>query len=265
MYYLIGYRKKVVISNVNNSFPELSSSQRTAIVKEFYRHLCDLLVESLKIFTISKEEAMKRMQVEDVKQVREAFAKNKSVILAGGHLNNWELFAVVIAESIPHHTIGIYAQLKNKFFDEKTRASREKYGLEMVPTKAITSHLEKVKGKLTATIFAIDQSPSNPHKSIWLDFLNQDTSVFYGAEKFAKKYDYPVFYGSIKKLKRGYYSFKLVEVCADPLNAPHGEITEIVTKRLEYDIREQPAYWLWSHKRWKRSRPADYKFNLNEA
>ncbi|MBK9398920.1 MAG: hypothetical protein IPN55_17445, partial [Saprospiraceae bacterium] len=100
-----------------------------------------------------------------------------------GHLNNWELFAVAIDDSIPHQTVAIYSPLKNKFFDDKMRATRGKYGLEMVSTKKIIAHMAEVKDKLTATIFGVDQSPSNPYKSIWLNFLNQDTSVFYGAEK----------------------------------------------------------------------------------
>ena len=265
LYKIFGYRKKVVKKNIDNSFPKMSEAERNSIVEKFYRHLCDLIVESLKTFTISKENVDIRMKVGDVKAVHEAFKKNKSVILAGGHMNNWELFAVAIDDSIPHQTVAIYSPLKNKFFDDKMRATRGKYGLEMVSTKKIIAHMAEVKDKLTATIFGVDQSPSNPYKSIWLNFLNQDTSVFYGAEKMAKLYNYPVFYGRINKIKRGYYSFDLIEICSDPQSTEHGYITETITRRLENDIIANPEYWLWSHKRWKRQKPADYKFNLNES
>src|SRR6185295_10300996 len=60
-YYLTGYRKKVIIQNIRNSFPDKTSKEHDEIVKKFYHHLCDLVVESLKTFTISKEQVNKRM------------------------------------------------------------------------------------------------------------------------------------------------------------------------------------------------------------
>lgn len=264
VYKVFGYRKKVVIRNIDNSFPQLSEAERKVIVEKFYRHFADLIVESLKTFTISKKNVDERMVADDVQDAHEAFKKHKSVILAGGHLNNWELFAVAIDDAIPHETIGIYAPLNNEFFDKKMRETRSKYGLTMISTKKIGKYLADAQDRLTAPIFGMDQAPSNPHKSIWMEFLNQDTSVSFGAEKFAKMYNYPVFYGRIKKKKRGYYSFDIVEICSDPSTTPHGYITELVTKMLEKDILENPEYWLWSHKRWKRQRPADYKFDLTQ-
>ncbi len=264
VYKVFGYRKKVVIRNINNSFPHLSEADRVLIVEKFYRHFADLIVESLKTFTISKKNVMERMVADDVHQAQEAFDRHKSIIIAGGHLNNWELFAVAIDDAVPHETIGIYTPLNNEFFDKKMRETRSKYGLNMISTKKIRMHLSQAQDRLTATIFGLDQAPSNPYKSIWMEFLNQDTSVSFGAEKFAKLYNYPVFYGRINKIKRGFYSFDIVEICADPQSAPHGYITESVTRMLEKDILKNPEFWLWSHKRWKRERPADYKFDLSQ-
>lgn len=261
MYYIAGYRKKVVTENIYKSFPEKSEAEKRAIIREFYRHFCDILVESLKCFTISRKEASERMKAEDMTEINKTFADGKSAILAGGHLNNWELFAIAADMYIPHQAIAIYSPLKNRFFDKKMRLTRGKYGLKLIPMKQIGIYLNHHREQLTATIFAMDQSPSNPHKSYWMEFLNQDTSVFLGAERYAVKFNMPVYYGRIYKIKRGYYSFNLIRICDDPSKTSPGEITAAITKKLEEDIRIQPAYWLWSHRRWKRSKPTGYTFS----
>jgi KDO2-lipid IV(A) lauroyltransferase len=167
--------------------------------------------------------------------------------------------AVAIDKTIKHKTIGIYKPLKNKFFDQKMRSTRSKYGLLMIPTKKVKHYLDELKDTPTLTLFGFDQSPGNPNKAYWTEFLNQDTAVLFGTEKFAKDYNYPVLYGRINKEKRGYYSFEFFKVTDHPRETKPGEITEKITRMLEDDIRNIPQYWLWSHKRWKHKRPADYK------
>lgn len=253
-YYVIGYRKTVVLENIRNSFPELSTSEQTAICKGFYRHFCDLILESIKAFTISEKEVTKRVVCVNPEVIDAYYDKGKSVIIAGGHLNNWELFAVAVDRLIKHQAIGIYKPLTNAFFDAKMYKTRSKYGLYMISTKIVNDVFEAEKGKLTATIFAIDQSPSNPDKAHWMKFLNQESSVLTGTEKYAKAYDYPVLYGRINKVKRGYYSFEFFDVCPEPLKTKEFEITEKITHLLEKDIRVSPSSWLWSHRRWKHKR-----------
>jgi Kdo2-lipid IVA lauroyltransferase/acyltransferase len=255
IYRIIGYRKKVVMTNISNSFPEKTEDERRKICNRFYHHLCDLLVESLKIFTISDKQVKKRMKLLNPEFIDAYYKQGKSIIMAGGHLNNWELFAVAIDNAIPHKAIGIYQPLTNKFFDNKMRATRSKYGLRMISTKIVKKVFEEEKANITATIFASDQSPSNPDNCYWMKFLNQDTGVLFGVERYAKEYNYPVVYGRIIKVKRGYFTYEFFKVTDDPSSCSHGEITESFTKMLEKDIRENPEYWLWSHRRWKHKRP----------
>jgi KDO2-lipid IV(A) lauroyltransferase len=251
LYYVTGYRKKVVIKNLTNSFPDLSAKELNAIAKNFYHHLCDLVVESLKIFTISSKQGHQRMKILNPEFINSYYEKGQSIIMAGGHLNNWELFAVVIDEDIKHKSIAIYQPLVNKFFDSKMRKSRSRYGLRMISTKIVKKVFEEEKQNITATIFASDQSPSNPNNAYWLKFLNQDTGVLFGVEKYAREYNYPVVYGKINKIKRGHYTYEFAEVTNDPSSEPYGKITETFTKMLERDIVANPSFWLWSHKRWK--------------
>ena len=254
-YYVIGYRKKVVLSNIERSFPELNHEEHLGICKKFYRHFCDLILESLKTFTISEKEVLKRVICKNPEIINKYYDRKQSVIIAGGHYNNWEIFAVAVNAQIKHKAIAIYKPLSNAYFDDKMRNTRSKYGLHMISTKIVKQIFEEEKHNLTATIFAIDQSPSNPKSAHWMKFLNQDTAVLFGTEKYAKEYNYPVVYGRINKEKRGYYSFEFFDVTDQPAATKHGEITEKITHLLEDDIRNIPQYWLWSHRRWKHKQP----------
>jgi Kdo2-lipid IVA lauroyltransferase/acyltransferase len=259
IYKLIGYRKKVVLTNIRNSFPDKSAKEHLAICNKFYHHFCDLVMESLKIFTISGKEANSRMKMLNPEFIEEYHKKGQSIIMAGGHFNNWELFAVAIDGAIPHNTIAIYQPLTNKFFDDKMRSTRGKYGLRMISTKIVKRVFDEERANISAIIFGSDQSPSNPNNCYWMKFLNQDTGVLFGVEKYAREYNYPVVYGRINKVKRGYYTFEFSKVTDDPSSCKYGEITETFTRMLEKDIIQYPQYWLWSHRRWKNKRPSIVK------
>jgi KDO2-lipid IV(A) lauroyltransferase len=253
---MVGYRRKVVLQNIANSFPKKTHEEHLQIVSAFYRHLCDLVVESIKVFTISEEQVKERFRFINPEYINRFFDNGQSVILAGGHYNNWELFAVAIDEAIKHQAVALYKKLSSKFFDEKMRSSRGKYGLKMISTKVAKEEFEKNEG-LRVIIFGVDQSPGNSRTCYWSEFLNQDTGMIFGAEKYAKEYNYPVLYGRINKVKRGYYTFEFSDAIEEPQKTGHGEITKRIHQLLEKDIVAQPEYWLWSHRRWKHKRPAD--------
>ncbi|TXH26925.1 MAG: hypothetical protein E6Q96_07160 [Cyclobacteriaceae bacterium] len=255
IYRVVGYRKKVVLQNIARSFPAKTKAEQKQIVKKFYRHLCDLVVESLKVFTISQAEVSQRMKVANPAFMDRFYEQGKTVIMAGGHYNNWELFAVAIDASIRHKAVAIYKPLTSLFFDKKMRESRSKYGLEMISTKKVEEEFKRDNAPLRAIIFAFDQSPRSAKRSYWSTFLNQDTAMLFGVEKYAKEYNLPVVYARINKVSRGHYITEFVESIEDPGNTNYGEITERMNDLLENDILRQPEYWSWSHKRWKHTRP----------
>ena len=255
LYKIFGYRKKVVLKNLQNSFPDKSAAEINKIADLFYSHLCDVIVESLKSFTISQDEILKRMVVANPEVINKHYDQNRSVILAGGHYNNWEWIAVAIDQQIKHQSIAIYKELANKFFDKKMRVTRGRFGLLMISTKKVKETFDAFRNKKTVTIFAIDQSPGKASNSYWMNFLNQDTAVLYGTEKYAREYDYPVLFGTIDKVKRGYYVLHLSDVEEHPANSAYGAITEKVNKMLEAEIFKVPQYWLWTHRRWKHKKP----------
>lgn len=254
LYHVTGYRRKVVQMNLRNSFPEKTADELKAIEKAFYHHLCDVIVETFKSFTISQEEILKRMVLRNPEVIDHYFDLGRSVLLGGGHYNNWEWFAIAVDQQMKHNACALYAPLKNRFFDEKMRETRGKFGLRLASIKNVTWFFEDVKDKLTATVFGIDQSPRSANKCHWMTFLNQETGVMYGLEKYAKEMNYPVLFVSIDKVKRGYYSFFMELVTDQPREEPENAIIEKTTRRLEREIINIPQYWLWTHKRWKKKR-----------
>ena len=137
------------------------------------------------------------------------------------------------------------------------KESRSRYGLRLISASSVKDVFreENDKKNLNVTIFGNDQSPANTTKCHWMTFLNQDTPVLFGQEKYAKDYDYPVIYGRINKVKRGHYTFEMFDLCPEPQKSAPFFITEESARMLEKDIRNKPEFWLWSHKRWKHKRP----------
>lgn len=256
LFRIFGYRKKVVSANLANSFPEKNEAERRQIMKRFYRHLCDVLTEGIKAFSISKDDLREHLVCKNPELIRKYYDEGKSVIIAVGHYNSWELFLTGINLFIRHRAVVIYQPLRNLYLDKKLREKRSEYRTIMLPKKDVKAFFKAERKELSATVFAIDQSPPKPENCHWMTFLHQDTGVLFGTEKYAKEFDQPVVYARLNKIKRGYYSLEFSDVTSSPRETAHGEITEKVTRLLEKDIIHNPQYWLWSHKRWKHKRPA---------
>lgn len=262
MYHLIGYRKKVVHANLVNSFPDKSKQEIEIIQSGFYRHFCDLVVESLKTFSISERLANTKMVHLNTELFEELYNKKKHICIVGGHYNNWELYATTIDQQLKHQAIALFTPLSNAFFNDKMKSTRSKFGLQMLSILDIKKELNFASDKLSAVIFGADQSPKNPDRAYWLKFLNQDTGVQFGCEKLATDYNMAVVYGGIKKVKRGYYEVNYELICENAAETEYGFITEAHTKLLERDIKAAPQFWLWTHRRWKRQKPANH---INQA
>lgn len=256
LYYFIGYRRKVVMSNLKNSFPEKSLAQLKQIEKEFYKFLCDLMLETLKTLTISKKQAVKRCYFDNIEFFNPFLEKNQKIILVLGHYGNWELGGAGITSQKNINLHVLYKPLSNKYFDKLIIKMRTRLGTKLIKMKeTFRVILANRKNKQIETYaFIADQTPS-PQNAYWTTFLNQDTPVFWGTEVIAKKLNYPVVYVTINRVKRGYYKMHATMLCENPKETSKGEISEMHTKKLEQDIINEPAIWLWSHKRWKHKRP----------
>lgn len=256
IYQVLGYRKEVVRMNLRNSFPGKTETELRVIEKRFYRHLCDVLTDGIKAFTISKDDLRAHLTCVNPEVIRKHYDAGQSVIIAVGHYNSWELFLTGLNLFVRHRAVVIYQPLSNAFLDRKLREKRSEYRTILLPAREVKSFFRSPGKEPTATVFAIDQSPSKPDSCYWMTFLNQETGVLFGTEKYAREYKQPVYYARIRQEKRSHYSLEFVEVTTDPASTAYGEITENVTRMLELDIRNRPELWLWSHRRWKHKKPA---------
>lgn len=251
IYCIVGYRKKVVRENLKNSFPDKSKSELKAIERKFYRHFADFLGESIKSISISDKDILKRCALMNPEILDKYYNQGKSVIILCGHYNNWEYYAVGISQQLKHSTIAAYKPLKNKFFDQVILKSRQRFGMRMVSMRDIPRVFSRELHQPTVSIMVNDQSPGNPKTAHWNTFLNQDTGWMTGAERLAEKYDQAILFGVIRKVKRGFYEVTFREITDDVIKHPKGFVLDTHAQFLEEIIREEPQYWLWSHKRWK--------------
>lgn len=254
LYRLVGFRKKVVLTNMRNSFPNRSEKDIQQLASRFYRHLADVIIESLRMFSISEAEARSRMRVKNPEVLNQFFNEGKSIFITAGHYNNWEYAAMAMNLQMNHQAAGVYTPLANPFFNKKIQESRGKFGIELIPKKEFSAYMAASHKKPVAIFMGTDQSPTLSRSVYWTTFLNQDTGVMRGTEHYSKRYNMPIVFGRITKIARGYYemSFSLVE--DNPKQSPDGAITEKHTRLLEEEILEAPEFWLWTHKRWKRKR-----------
>lgn len=252
IYYGIGYRKSVVRQNLLNSFPEKSSEEIVAIEKKFYAYFCDVLVETIKLLTINEEQTRAHCFMRDNSLFCKAADQGKSVVLVLGHYGNWEFAALGMSLAWNHPIIVIYQPLSQESFENLIYRTRSKFGAVLVPKSKVFRHIIGQKN-ITAYTFVADQTPL-PKVAYWTTFLNQDTPVFQGPEKIAKKLNIPVLYAVMHRTSRGVYEMVAETLVENPTLTDDGEITEAFTRRLEQDIRKNPAYWLWTHNRWKQKR-----------
>ncbi|MFH1005259.1 MAG: lysophospholipid acyltransferase family protein [Bacteroidota bacterium] len=255
VYYIIGYRKKVVTENLRNSFPKKSDKEISIIRIKFYRYLCDLFLETFKTFTIGRNSMLKhcKMNEEAYKLFQKYYEEEKKIIIVMGHFGNWEWAGNTFSICCKHQLYVIYHPLENKYFDKLIIGMRTRFGTKLIKMKNTFRDMIVNKKIINATAFIADQTPA-PENAYWTTFLNQDTPVFYGTEKIARNMNYPVVFVNIKRLRRGYYEFFAETLFENPAQTKEGEISEAHTKRLEEEIIKQPEIWIWSHRRWKHKR-----------
>jgi KDO2-lipid IV(A) lauroyltransferase len=260
LYYIIGYRKKVAMQNLRNSFPEKSEAEIQRLCKDFYHYLCDLFLETFKTLTISRSSMLEHCKLSPAaKDIFDRYHREeKSIVLVMGHFGNWEWAGNTYSLLCKQKLFVVYHPVANKYFNGLMYRMRTRFGTGLIMMKDTFKDMVKHKTMVTTTAFIADQTPP-PENAFWTTFLNQDTPIFRGTEKIAKKLDYPIVYITIKRLKRGYYNILAEVLSEDTKNTAEGEISELHTARLEKDIREQPELWLWTHKRWKHKRPAENK------
>jgi Kdo2-lipid IVA lauroyltransferase/acyltransferase len=256
IYRVIGYRKKVVFENLHNSFPEKSDTEIKEIANGFYRHIADLFIEFLKGYSITEKEVAERIKIMNLEVVKNYIENSQSVIIVTGHIGNWEwLLHPLNLTGIPMDVV--YQRLSSPLFEKLTLYIRGRFSVTPLIEKDDTLRQTVERKDVTrALVLGSDQSPQNWKSAYWTTFLNQDSGFFTGTERIAKKFDYPVIFSEMRRVKRGYYEIEFTEI-ANPSefnNLSSGEITERFVRILDKSIHKYPSEYLWSHRRWKHKR-----------
>ena len=250
LYHLIGYRKSVVRTNLNRAFPEKSQEEKRKIERKFYKNLTDIILEAIKANTAGKKELLKRFKVENPELLDKYIKQNQNVIMAIGHIGNWETAIASVVENFTHKPLVFYKPLSNKYIDQYLYKNRSRFGVRMLSIHETAFHFdEKHKNPVAFYMVADQYSPrSNSKKAV---FFGKESVFLRGIEVYAQKYNLPVIYWDIKKTKRGHYSSKLSVLTEQAAQLPENELTQKYANALEKTIRNQPETWMWSHKRWK--------------
>lgn len=255
--YVVHYRRRIIRRNLRNAFPEKPEDELGEIEHKFYHYICDYMLEEIKMLSISFDELCRRMEYDNKEVFLEMIEKHGGIVLLIPHYANFEwiigMGGIMQPGDIP---VQIYKPLRNKYIDEMFKHIRSRFGGYNVQKHATAREVIKLrrKGKRLAVGLITDQSPNRNEAHYWTSFLNQDTVFMDGAERIAKRMNFPVFYCELQRVGRGYCKVFFDLMTETPEQAADGEITELFARRLEQTISREPAYWFWSHKRWKLKR-----------
>lgn len=263
IYHVFGYRKKVVRQNINNSLGHLSIEERKLVERKFYKHLCDMIFETAKLLNLSDTEIKNRIRLKNSEEYHRLVKEGKNITIVFGHYLNWEWVVLASAYYTPMQVYGIYKKLTNKVFDKLFFRMRERENLVPLEMQESTKFMLKNAVKPSALIILTDQTPSNWEQSYWKKFLNQDTPIFSGTEKISQKLNSSLVFLKAKRIKRGIMELEFVVLAEETKDMKEHSITDLHTEFLEKQILEEPAYWLWSHRRWKHKATDSIKQKYN--
>jgi len=258
LFIVFGYRKKVVYQNLRNSFPNKSEEEIHSDAKSFYKHFCEVFLESVKLLTIQSKQIKKRYAFKNIELLDKFYQNQKSIILYAAHIGNWEWMTSLQLQT-QYQMYSFYQKQSNGYFNEFMIHVRERFGNLCVESQSgFKVLLQNTKQKnLTITYVVGDQSPMSKSSIHWTRFLNQDTAFLVGADRMAKKCNQQLIYPHVTQKKKGYYEIEFKIIDMDSQIEP----IEIYANLLEKNIEKHPELWLWSHRRWKRKRKTEVNLN----
>lgn len=250
------YRKKVIMDNLKHAFPEKTETERKHIAARFYRHLTDLMVETIKLHSISEKLMNEHLRFEGTEEFDKLYNQGKSFIILAMHHNNWEWCSFVQTKG-KNLGLMIYNPIRgNQALEKFMNHGREKWGGKCIPVNqsarvTLEFHRKKIP---TALWLGADQTPS-ANSQFWTVFLNREAPFFSGPEKIAAKTNQPIFFQHMTKTGRGHYVANFVPLIENPAEVEQKDILLTYVKKMEEVIRQEPEHYLWSHRRWKHTRP----------
>ena len=260
VYYAIGYRKKIVMDNLEIAFPEKSTEERVKIAKAFYHNLLDSFIESIKLVSASPRFLEKRVTA-NWEVLEPLFKSGKSCQLHLGHTFNWEWGHHVLGSHTKYQVLVVYMPLTNAVLEKLMYKLRVRHGNKFIAAGNMSRTKETFKDIKYILGLVADQSPGNLENAYWMNFFGRPTGFVSGPEKGARAGNLPVLFTHMVKPKRGYYHAVLEVACEDAGALEQGHLTLQYVRYMENVIRANPEMWLWSHRRWKHSWKPAYAKN----
>jgi len=256
VFYVVRYRRALVRKNITSAFPSYNDQEIRNTEKRFYRHLTDYMVESAAMIRLNKKDYAKRFQFINLDYYHSFLDKGKNVLLISGHYGNWEWTCCLPLFS-KYPIYAVYQAQSSRFFDEAMLIAREKNGMLLISYSRIYKTILMLQpGNTVAVYLLADQRPEMEKKPNWIEFLNRPVTYFRGLENLDKVMDGVVLYLEILKSKRGHYTVEFIPLKIDSDSSNEaGLLTRKYFEKLENNIRIDPAYYLWSHNRWKFLKP----------
>lgn len=253
IYFIAGYRKKTVKENLKLVFPEKHDEEIDRITKDFYHHMVDMFLEMVKSISIPNDELKKRFAFTNIEEIQKIRDMDKSILLACGHYASYEWMNALQLFGLDYRGFGVYKKIKNRFFDQMAKDIRGRYDGTLIPTTKATKTIIANERAGIRGVYAMiaDQSPRLDRSKVWTDFMGITVPVFTGLEHLSRSLDMPVVYLHVEKVKRGYYEASFKTLSYEPAKEPEFYMTRRYFEELESQIKKDPQYYLWTHKRWK--------------
>ena len=255
--YVLKYRYKVVKQNLEKSFPEKSTAEIRSLIKDSYKNLCDILLEGIKGMSFTDKQVMRRYKFINPEIVDQYAERGQHAVAFASHYSNWEWGVHAISVQLKHMCVAPVAKVKNKYIDDYIQRHRNNDNMRVIHAGKSRAIIDNWEGRPALFIYVSDQSPPNPVKAQWIEFLNQDTACLWGADRLARRKNYPTFNIDIQRVGRGRYEVTFEVITENSIDTQDGEITEKYMRLLEKTIIEKPGDWLWSHRRWKHKKPVE--------
>jgi Kdo2-lipid IVA lauroyltransferase/acyltransferase len=249
------YRPHVVRQNLSIAFPELDEAGLKRIARDYYRGFAQVLVEILKAASLRPEEVRARVAMRNLDEVRRHFAEGRSVVVLAAHQCNWEWMLLALSVGLGVPVDAAYKPLVNPWAEREMLKLRTRLGARMVPADELLADIIKRSRLVRAIALVADQEPKSSEHKHWVRFLNRDSAFFVGPEEICRVTGLPAFFMAMRRTARGRYEITFEPLVAAGEKLPPGFITQRYAERVERQIREAPADWPWSHKRWRLKRP----------
>ena len=254
LFYVLRFRRKIAENNISNSFPELDGRARTALLKNHYRKLCEVALEVARSLAMPPSKLERHVRFTNLAVIRQALENNQTVLLAIAHHCNPVWAVLAAGQRLQAPVDSIYKPPHLAWLDELTLKSLSRFNITPVPAKTCVTDLIQRAASTRAIAIVADQAPRRSDPAYWTQFMHQDTSFYLGLEKIAQVFRYPVYFMDLKRVSRGHYEATFRLLAKPPYDKHSHEISERFARAVEDQILQSPQDWLWTHRRWKRTR-----------